>query len=100
MLKQPKVSRPANRSLISIRSKPTFIRSDAVMVFTGQRLLLSVKFLAEHRSGLRLALWLLAVAYPTMPSADFSRVFSVSHPKLSLGPLRHRARRSGYPHSF
>ena len=64
MLKQPQVSRPANRSLISVRSKLMFIRSDAVMVFIGQRLLLSFKFLSEHRSGLRLALWLLAVAYP------------------------------------
>ena len=90
MLKQRKASRPANRSLISIRSKPTFIRSDAVMVFIGQRLLLSFKFLAEHRSGLRLALWLLAAAYPTMPSADFSTVFSVSYLAPSLGPLRHR----------
>ena len=90
MLKQPKVSRPANRSLISIRSKPMFIRSDAVMVFIGQRLLLSFKFLSEHRSGLRLALWLLAVAYPTMPSADFSTVFSASYPTPSFALLKHR----------
>ena len=32
-LKQTQVSRPANRSLISVRSKPMFIRSDAVVVF-------------------------------------------------------------------
>jgi hypothetical protein len=79
---------------------------DALPSFLSQRLLLSFNPLAGNRSGLRAPALRLGLSVappfglecltsftclpPTMPSADFSTVFSVSHPTPSLGPLRHR----------
>jgi hypothetical protein len=64
---------------------------DAIAVFLGKQLLLSFNPLSGHRSGLRIGLlWLIALPALTIPSADFSTVFSLRFQTPSFDPLKNR----------